>query len=213
MDSALQIGKTASVNVARPIDRSPRVRLLPFVLITIVVAVWISAPKTASAADPVAAKKLMGEALGLVKANKLEDAVAKIEQAQKHLDHPSIHFAKARVLTRMLALSRAEQSLAKCEEFELARRLQQAVAKQRSVIEGLKTQHGRVNLAAAPETARIDVTVGEDKLRATGKLDRWFKPSKIRIEISAPGYAPVVRSAELAAAQFHLLVSTQLLRN
>ena len=153
------------------------------------------------AGDPAKAKVLMGEARDAVKAKRYDEAIEKLREASTHLDHPSIHFAKSRVYGYMLDLTAAEKALKKCEEFELPRKLRQAVDKQREAIGELKTKHGQLVVEVEPEEADILLVIGDEKLRFKGSADRWFTPGKVRVEVSKRGYAPAVRPATLEAGQ------------
>jgi len=146
----------------------------------------------AEAADPAKAKALIAQARAAAKAGKLEDAIAKLKQAQQHLDHPAILFAQARVYTRMLRLDMAAAALDKAEsDFELPRKLKGAVDKQRGVIKGLMQKYGQLRVTVKPATAVVTI----DGTKHEGGFDKWVEPGKRRIEIAAAGYAPAVRPA------------------
>lgn len=167
-------------------------------LLALAVSFGALAAAPAQAADPAKAKVLMNEARDAVKAGQLDDAIAKLKEAQKFLEHPAILFAQARVYAKMLRLDLAVAALDRAQsDFELPRKLKAAVDAERAEIAALAEKYGQLRVTVEPK----DADVAFDGAKHRGGFDRWIEPGKRRIEITAPGYAPAVRPATVEAGK------------
>ncbi len=156
-------------------------------------------PASARAADPNAearANAIYKDAKERFDAGDLPKALALVKQAEAIFAHPAIVFLRGRVLHKLVRLREADEALRTADTAALPKTLQKPLADERLAVDEEMRAKGELLLTVDPDTARVTIDGDDVRLDSVG----WLTPGKHRVEAAAPGYQPMTRDVQIAAA-------------
>lgn len=143
------------------------------------------------------ANRLFTEARERIKAGDPEAGLELLERAEKIFAHPAIVLLQAKTQRELGLLDAADAALKRIDAAKLPKPLKKVHDDERAAVTAARSTLGRLAVTVSP----ADATLTLDGRQRRGGYDRWRPPGEVRLEFTAPGYQPIVRTEQVRAGE------------